>query len=254
MNGVRAALALLTRLPVGGAPADIRAAAGWIPLAALVFGGLAGSSTWLAWALLPPPAAGAVAVCAWVVLSGALHLDGLADTADASLAAVPRERRLEILADVHHGSYALAAVALVLVAKAAFVASAGTAAGAAAAVFAATVAARSMLPAVARAMPPLRPGGMGARFRAGCGRGASAVGLGVASLSCVAAMGWPGLAAVGGCAAAMLMSGVAIARALGGVNGDGYGAAIELGECAALLAAVALVEQGTPWAGVAWLR
>lgn len=248
MRGGRAALALLTRIPAGRGLVELRAAAGWVPAVAVVFGALAGAATFVAWQMLPAPAAAAVAVSVWVSLSGALHLDGLADTADAALAAVPRERRIEILRDVHHGSFALVAVVLAVVWKVAFVTSAGPAAGAA--VFAAAVSARALLPATARLFTPLRREGMGAAFREGCTWRTAAAGAVVAGVGGLAGLGWPGLVAAGACAAAMLAGGIAITRAVGGLNGDGYGAMIELGECAALLAAVALIDQTTPWSAL----
>src|SRR5690606_9072942 len=55
---------------------------------------------------------------AWVIVTGALHLDGLGDIADACGAAhKDRERVLAVLADPHVGSFAVVAIALQLAAK-----------------------------------------------------------------------------------------------------------------------------------------
>ena len=54
----------------------------------------------------------------WVALTGALHLDGLMDVFDGFFYAGTAERRLEIMKDVHHGTYALAGTILFFLMKA----------------------------------------------------------------------------------------------------------------------------------------
>jgi len=64
--------------------------------------------------VLPPLPAGALTVIALLIVSGGLHLDGLADTADGFLSSRPRERILEIMHDSRSGPMAVAAVVCVL--------------------------------------------------------------------------------------------------------------------------------------------
>ena len=113
------ALSLLSRLPV---PVDHSRAGERAATAAwaypLVGAGLAGLTGGLAWALsaagLPPgPAAGLVLV-AQVMLTGALHEDGLADSADGLWGGWERERRLEIMRDSRIGAYGVLALGLSL--------------------------------------------------------------------------------------------------------------------------------------------
>ncbi|MCL6644228.1 MAG: adenosylcobinamide-GDP ribazoletransferase [Dehalococcoidia bacterium] len=249
MNGLLAAIGLLSRLPAGGGAWAPERAAGWVPAVGLLIGGSVAGATWGAHALLPPLPAAAVAVAVWAAVTGGLHLDGAADAADAALVAAPRERRVAILGDVHHGTYGVAAVVLIVILKVSCLASlpGGTAAGAA---FAAAAGARGWLPAVARAFPPLRQTGMGAAFRGGCGWSAVLTGAAAAIGAGGAVLGWWGLVVAAAGASAMLLASWGLTRAFGGLNGDAYGACIELGECVALLAAVLLAEQVDAWA--AW--
>ncbi|GIW13186.1 MAG: hypothetical protein KatS3mg062_0625 [Tepidiforma sp.] len=157
----------------------------------------------------------------------------------------------EVLADVHHGTFATAAIGLVLLVK--FGCLAGmTPATAGASVFAAVVAARGWLPAAAAGAPPLRDSGMGAAFRAGCTRFAVAGGCLAACAGPMAALGWwgAGAAAAGGAAAGLAAWG--LRRALGGLNGDGYGACVEIGECAVLAAAAGFGGRLAPWGVFGW--
>jgi adenosylcobinamide-GDP ribazoletransferase len=113
----------LTRLPVPGvadfSAADLARSSAWFPFVGLVLGAIVGLVTF-ALDHRNPVLAGIVAVVAWVWLTGALHLDGLADLADA-LAAAHRdpERFFAVLADPHLGTFGMVSVVLVLMLKAA---------------------------------------------------------------------------------------------------------------------------------------
>lgn len=112
---MRAAFAYFTILPFGaGEPPDAVALA-WLPLVGAVIGALAGGAAYLAAYVVPPAIAVAVAFALTIVLSGAIHLDGFLDGCDAFFAPVPAERRLEILKDPRHGTFALAGFAVVAV-------------------------------------------------------------------------------------------------------------------------------------------
>jgi adenosylcobinamide-GDP ribazoletransferase len=111
-------VALLTRVPVGAAPLsahDLRRAPACFPLVGL---GLGAGAALAFRALAPagPFVAGAVAVGLLLLLTGALHEDGLADTADALGGAPPgdRARLFAILKDSRIGSFGAAALGLSL--------------------------------------------------------------------------------------------------------------------------------------------
>jgi len=123
LRGFRLAMQFLTRLPVPGvddfSPLDLARSAAWFPFVGLVVGGIVAL---VAFALdhRSPALAGIVGVLAWVWLTGALHLDGLADLTDA-LGAAHRdpERFLAVLRDPHVGTFGVISVVLVLMLKAA---------------------------------------------------------------------------------------------------------------------------------------
>lgn len=126
MRGLRLAVQFLTRLPVPGvadfSPADLARSAAWFPFVGLVVGGLV---VLVSFALdyRSPFVAGIVGVLAWVWLTGALHLDGLADLCDA-LGASHRdpERFFAVLRDPHLGTFGVVSIVLVVLLKAAVLA------------------------------------------------------------------------------------------------------------------------------------
>src|SRR3990172_3011497 len=110
MRDALAALEFLTVLRVRRRDAAFDEAAfaasqAYYPLVGLLIGAIAGGA-WLAldWALPSPPAA-ALAVVVLAALSGGLHLDGLADSADGLFGGGDRERRLAIMRDSRTGSF-----------------------------------------------------------------------------------------------------------------------------------------------------
>src|SRR5436190_12236013 len=109
---LRAAVGFLTRVPVGRVEAaDVARGAVAFPLVGAGIGAVAAGVALLVHPPLSPAVAAALAVAATIVLTGALHLDALADTADA-VGASTRERALEIMRDSRIGSYGAAAVGL----------------------------------------------------------------------------------------------------------------------------------------------
>ena len=120
MRGLVTAFAFLTRIPMPRVSIDEREQAAslkWYPFVGLVIG-LALSALALVaqrWATLP---GAAVLLLLWVALTGALHLDGLADSADAWIGGMgDRERTLTIMKDPRSGPAAIVALMLVLLLK-----------------------------------------------------------------------------------------------------------------------------------------
>ncbi|HEV3086865.1 MAG TPA: adenosylcobinamide-GDP ribazoletransferase [Candidatus Elarobacter sp.] len=118
MNGIRAlraAFSYFTILPFGTAEPPDAVALAWLPLVGAVVGAIAGTAAYLVAYVAPPAVAVAVAFGLSIVLSGAIHLDGFLDGCDAFFASVSPERRLEILKDPRHGTFALAGFAVIAV-------------------------------------------------------------------------------------------------------------------------------------------
>jgi len=173
-----------------------------------------------------------------------LHLDGLADSADGLLPPLPRARRLEVMADPRLGTFGVAALAMVLLARFGAFASMLPSPLAVAGLWSGS---RTAMAVTARAVPYARPTGLASAFlgaptsagsaaRAltspavlGLAGGLLAVGLAVAG------RGAHGLAAVGAEAAAAAAVVVLAWRRLGGFTGDVLGAAAVAGETAGLL-------------------
>ena len=118
MNGLITAIRTLTILPVGGRDADDFASS--LPFFPLI-GGLVGSAAAAtAWLIIRYTgwyeAAAVSAITVTFVLTGGLHLDGFADVCD-SLGGRTPERRLEIMKDTHKGSFGVAGIVVLCLAK-----------------------------------------------------------------------------------------------------------------------------------------
>jgi adenosylcobinamide-GDP ribazoletransferase len=236
----------LTRapLPDPGAPVagELGRAALYYPLVGLGLGALlAGLALGPAAALADPPALvlAAVVLFGWVWATGALHLDGLADCADAWVGGLAgRERTFAILADPHTGAMGVVALVLVLLAK--FAALTALVAGPGwLGLLLVPALARAQLLILALTTPAARPTGMGATLRGELPRRAA---VGVCALTWAAAL--VALAAVAPAAAALAAPVAALVlfawrrsvlHRLGGFTGDTAGALVELTETALLL-------------------
>lgn len=86
---------------------DFQRASSYYPLAGYCIGGFVALFLWLPLPL-PIGVKAALAVWAWLAITGMIHFDGTVDSADALLAMKPPEKRLEILHDVHVGAFGLA--------------------------------------------------------------------------------------------------------------------------------------------------
>ena len=106
------ALALLSRLPVQVEGFDRGARAAWAyPLVGLINGGIAGTAGIIAhWIGFPPGLTALISLLFMVVLTGAMHEDGLADTADGLWGGWDRVRRLEIMQDSRIGTFGVLAL------------------------------------------------------------------------------------------------------------------------------------------------
>ncbi|MFB9148877.1 adenosylcobinamide-GDP ribazoletransferase [Roseovarius ramblicola] len=232
------ALALLTRLPVKihDTARGARAAWAW-PVAGAVLGGLSALSGGAALMLgLPAPVAALLALGALVMLSGGLHEDGVADTADGLWGGWTQQRRLEIMRDSRVGSYGVIALVLVLGLRGvalALIFAAGALAGAAALVIAAMVS-RAAMAGVMATLPHARADGL-AQAQGHPPRATVLLAMALTLAAAAGLGGASGLAAVAAAALAALgVAWVAHTR-IGGQTGDILGAAQQVAEIAALL-------------------
>jgi adenosylcobinamide-GDP ribazoletransferase len=247
------ALEFLTRLALRRTPrgdVDVIARSQmWFPAVGLVIGGVLVGIDHAATRALPEASVDVMLVVALALITGGLHLDGLADAADGLFGGYTRERRLEIMHDVQAGSFAIIAIVSALALKWA---------GLAALPGSVRVETLLLVPCAARfavlltivVMPHARADGMGATQHAQAGAGALVIGGFVALIAAIALLGAGGLYII---AVAALAAG-AVAwvsmRMVGGMTGDLYGATVEIAEVVLLLFIAAMANRG--WID-AWL-
>jgi adenosylcobinamide-GDP ribazoletransferase len=241
--GFLAAAAFFTRLPADPHPAGAWRLADSAWAFPLVGAGI-GSATALVFLLaqligLGNWPAALISVLAGIALTGGLHEDGLADTADGFMGGRDRVEKLAILRDSRHGTYGVLALVLSVLLRAAALAAIGDLLHASLALIAAHAASRAALPAAMRGLAPARPDGLGAT--AGTPRMSNAiVAAAIGAALGLAALG-PGRGAVALCLAGLVVFATAelARRQVGGYTGDVLGALQQAGEIVILLAASA---------------
>jgi adenosylcobinamide-GDP ribazoletransferase len=235
------ALTFLTRVPVGRwvevGPVDIARGAALWPVVGAGIGALAGLSAAGLEGPLPALAAGGFGVALAVLLTGALHVDALADTADALGAG--RARALEVMRDSRIGAFGATAVALAVLIESATLGSLAESGDAVAGFVVAGALSRASGPAVAQVVPYARAEGIGAVF-ADRSIVSSLAGAALAVGAAAWLFGWPGVAVAAGGSLLAVVCGALSWVWLGGVTGDTLGATIQLTEVGALAALVAL--------------
>lgn len=244
LRALLAALTFLTRIPLGRRlvldGSDVARAGPAFPIVGAGIGAAIGGIAAALAHPLSPLLAVALALAAGTALTGALHLDALADTADA-LAARSRERALEIMRDHAIGAYGAVALALDLLIKAGALTSLVTHEHVLRFAVAAGALSRLTPVLLAASLPYARAGGGAGASLARGGRPRAAIATVVAVAIAVVAAGIDG-AVVAACAAAAAgLLWFVLRRWLGGVTGDALGAAVELTEATVLVVAVALV-------------
>lgn len=243
LRDLLSAVRLLTVIPLGGAEGSRPARFfSWV---GLLFGaisvgivrlvGMAGEGSSPRMLL-----AGALVVGLSAVLSGAMHLDGLADTADALGVRGDAQRRLAVMRDSTVGAFGVIAVVLVVIIQVAAI-SVVVERGALWALLTAPVVARLAATVLLSLAPPARPDGLGARYATRD----TVVGHLVAVMPVVvlALLLQKGALVIAAALVGVVISWMiarAARRLLGGVTGDVIGATIVLTEAALLLATALL--------------
>lgn len=231
MRSFFAALGFLTVLPspLGG---DLRRAPGFFPWVGLVLGIILWGGYRLLGPFLSQGTMAVISVLGLAALTRGLHLDGLADSADALLGSWERQRALEIMRDSRVGTFGVLAVVSVLLLKVHLLGEGG-------------VEGRELLllPVLGRTgvllpmglLPYLREEGKGRAFFP-CGRGTLLFGLGSGLGLAVAIGGVRGLVAWLAVVAHGFLFSQYLRGRLGGVTGDLLGASVETSEVVGLLA------------------
>jgi adenosylcobinamide-GDP ribazoletransferase len=238
------AVTFLTCVPLGRRvsvdASDVARGAVLFPLVGAGVGAVAGLAAAGLEGPLPPLVAGGIAVGVALILTGALHLDALADTADG-LGAGTRERALEIMRDPRSGVFGVAAIAVAVLVEAgslgALAETGDVVSGFVVAGAVSRAAAAPLAAALLYARPEVGTGGVLSGRVSAVG---SVVACGAALSIAALLLGWDGavLAAVG--AAVAVLCGIGSRLWLGGVTGDTLGATVQLVEIAALVVLLTL--------------
>lgn len=242
MRAAAGAVSFLTRIPVARWVAiggdDVARGAVLFPLVGAGIGALVAVVVVELDARLTALVAAGLAVMIEALVTGAIHLDALADSADG-LGAASRERALEIMREPTIGAFGAIALLLDLVVKIAALAAISLGPDVILAVSAAYTLGRTAPLGLGWALPYARTeGGSGSVLTEGGGI-SRALGLGLGVGLAIATLGERGIVLVGAAALAAALVGLAARHRLGGVTGDVLGASTELTTTLALVAAVA---------------
>ncbi|HEX5269595.1 MAG TPA: adenosylcobinamide-GDP ribazoletransferase, partial [Gemmataceae bacterium] len=222
-------------------PEELGRSVGWFPLVGLLLGGLLAGLNWSLGFLFPPGVTAALLLAAWVICTGALHLDGFLDSCDGVFGGHTPEVRLRIMRDERAGAFAvIGGILLLLVKYAALTANPERLP----ALLVAPVIGRWGMALALVAFPYARPEGLGRAMKDHAGAAqlvvASAVaGAAAAALAGLVPGGWRAALALPLGGVIVGAGGAFVLRRLPGLTGDVYGALCTLAEAAVLLLFVA---------------
>jgi len=242
LRDVRASLSLLTCLPTDRDNSlAYDTASGWSwPLVGAAIGGAGAAIALLAtMAGMPEALAALMALAAMIMLTGALHEDGLADSADGLIGGTTAQSRLDIMQDSRIGTFGTVALLLVLAGRLICIRELLVAGELAGPLIAAAAMSRAAMFGAMHLAEPARPGGMAAALGKPA-RASLAACLAVGAALALLATGLAALAATAlALAAGMAFIGIA-RRRVGGVTGDILGCTQQLTELAFLVALASL--------------
>jgi len=237
--GFWSAVQFLTRIPLAAVEPRLDAALVWFPLVGLLLGALlAALDLALRWLSAPPLLASTLLVVALLVVTGALHADGLMDTCDAVFAHATPERRLEIMRDPRVGTFGAVGLVCVVALKVAALDAMPPALRTSTLLLTPTLGRWSIV-LLATLFPYGREIGLGTPLKSTATRPRLALASLVPVIACVAA-GTIGIGLGALTLAATLTLGWWLMRLLPGLTGDCYGASCELTEAFVLVTAAML--------------
>jgi adenosylcobinamide-GDP ribazoletransferase len=243
LGGAWGAVSFLTRAPVSPfgevGPDAIARGVVYFPLVGAALGAIVAVTAMAASQVLPSAVSALVAVGVGAILTGALHLDGLADTAD-SYGSHTREGALAIMRDHSLGTYGVVALVIDLGVRVATITVLLPRPSALVYLIVAGALSRAASAGLGCLLPGARsePGLAGVLGGVGRGRAVLMIAIGVA-IACLC-IGWRGLFESATVGVVVIVWGLHCRRRLGGVTGDTLGAASEAAEVLVLVAAVAV--------------
>ena len=218
---------------------QVARSAALFPLVGLFIGGslllisLAASCIWT------PLTVAAVVVVAWIIVTGGLHLDGIADTADGLLGGKDREERLLIMQDSRIGAFGVLAILSVVILKLVFILELPQTCRIWV-ILLAPVGARWFQVLALAAYPAARKNGLGLFFKNRLRRREIFVALGIALICSLFFLQWQGFVLLFGTTLILLIPASLLSSKLGGLTGDIYGTLTELYELVFIVGATLL--------------
>jgi adenosylcobinamide-GDP ribazoletransferase len=242
-RAVSGAVSFLTRVPVGRVVAvdadDVARGVVLFPVVGAGVGTVTGAIAVGLHPWLPAFTAAGVALAAAVLLTGALHVDALADMCDAAGGST-RERALEIMRDSRIGAFGASALALDLLLKVGAIAALLVRGGALSALIAAGALSRAASPPLAALLPYPRPGPATGGVLTGASRLGTAASVLLAVAIAALAVGSDVIWLATATAVVTVVLGLVYRAWLGGATGDCLGAVTELSETTVLIIAAGL--------------
>jgi adenosylcobinamide-GDP ribazoletransferase len=229
----------LVRRPL--APEELGRSVGWFPLVGLLLGGLLAGLDWCLGRVFPSGVTAALLLAAWVLSTGALHLDGFLDSCDGLFGGHTPDARMRIMRDERAGAFAVIGGILILLLKYAALSSNPDRL---AALLVAPVVGRWGMALALIAFPYPRPEGLGRSMKdhAGAAQLVLASAVAAATVAAVARLvpgAWRAALALPLGGLIVWAGGAFVMRRLPGLTGDVYGALCTLIEVAVLLLFVA---------------
>lgn len=236
----------LTRIPVRHAPdVNMGRVAALFPVIGLVIGVIVAAVYAGANEIVPIAPSAALALIAGVLITGAFHLDGLADSADALVGGTTPERRLDILKDSRHGTYGVSAIVCQILVQYALISSQPVRTGIAMLLLAHCFG-RAAAVSVMKAAPPAHEG-LGAIYVRDVSRVDQAIALIIGAVVIIAVLGPWGLILAAGVIALAGIFARRCAVRLGGIVGDVLGATEQVAETLVMIGVVIVAERLNLW-------
>lgn len=248
MTGILVATAFLTRVPVPSVAGvqDVGRAARWFPLVGAAIGGAGALAAWGMRAVIgvPPALCAILLVCLDAWMTGALHLDGLADMADGFGGGRNRDDVLRIMRDPAIGSFGAVALVAVITMKVTALATLLDRGAALPFLVAGPAISRWTIVVLGTWLPYARAeGGLGEAVTRAGDRTGLLIATAIAGAIAFAALRTAAILPWGFASLCLVMLGRTTRRRIGGVTGDVFGASVELAETAVLISGVLLTRQ-----------
>ena len=247
-----AALQFLTIIPLPRrrevSPEDLGRSIGYFPVVGLIIGLILAGLNWLLGLFLPPAVVNVLLIVYLVVISGALHLDGFADTCDGIAGHKTPEARWQVMHDSRAGAFGIVGICLLLLVKYVSLNNVPETSLTATLILMPVVSRWAMVYAIF-AYPYARPSGLGKIFKQGTSWPRLLMAT-LISLVVVILAGLAGLAIILGLAIMLaiwimvLIMATYLKRKFAGLTGDTYGAVNEVAEVGVLILVCLLAQLG----------